>query len=64
MSLSGREDWKYALVRDGALSVVMDGLKLTVKLSVKTLDMILTQVGLCIYRISNSLSMVMGLYLL
>ena len=46
MSLSGREDWKYVLVRDGALSVVMDGHKPTVKLSVKTSD-ILCQTQVC-----------------
>ena len=38
------EDWKYVLVGDGAPSMVMDGLKSTVVLSVMTLDMILAQV--------------------
>ena len=42
--MSGREDWKYVLVRNGALLVVIDGLKLTVRLSAMTLDMISIQV--------------------
>ena len=37
---SGREEWKYVWVKDGVQSVVMDGLKLTIKFCVIHLDTI------------------------
>ena len=43
-SQSGRGDWRCVLVGGGALSVVMDGHKPTLKFSAMILDMSLTQV--------------------
>ena len=45
--MSGKEDWKCVLARDGAQSIVMDGPTPIAKLCVKTLD-ILCQTQVCI----------------